>query len=1155
MGALTGITMMIVSLIMGVPILRDFEHNIESLMFVNPIKKRDYLVGRFLGSLTILLFVYSALLWGNALGEFMPWRNPEDHLPYNFIVYLQPFFTVVLPILFFGAALFFVTGALSRKMIVVYTQGLVTFVLFILTKSIESEFLRGILDPFSLTTLSSMTDSWTVLEKNSLLIPFNGVLLYSKIFWVVIGVIILIFGYKRFNYNVVKTSRLKKKKIAVAKLEESSGYHHIIPAFTIQQDFKGQCIQLIEQSIFYFISILKEVSFWAIVICAMVIILINSISLGTIYGVDSYPATYFIIEELKEMSGYFFIIILVFYSGELIWKERGANLNLIYDALPTSNFITLSGKLIGLTLTYAVLMVALIISGVIFQASNGYYQFELLVYFNGLILDFLPSLVFFTFISFFIHIVVNKKFIGYMLVFTFFIGTVVLNQLGYNHSLYIIGGSSLGTYSQMNGYGHLLTPFLWTKAYWFAFCFIILIISALLSVRGTETIFKNRLIQAKHNLTKPMLRTGAIALIFFISLGGFILYNTNILNKFWTDVEEQEFRAGYEKNLKQFEYLPQPKITDVSLKVELYPKSRDYTAEGYYMLKNTNDKPITAIHVQKLLETQIKLENVNFEGGAILNDQYKQYHYNIFTLSEALQPGDSIKMKFKQTFTTVGFENSGTNMHIVNNGTFFNNKDFPSLGYNNKYELRRENDRKDFGFSPRKGMAKRNDALEIINGVNGDDGYKINFEIVIGTESDQKAVAPGTLKKEWQENNRNYFHYKMEQPMVNFYSIISARYEVMQDMWIPKQGSVSKPVALEIYYHRGHEYNLVRMMDAMKVSFDYFSENFSPYQYEQMRIMEFPRYAEFAQSFPSTVPFSEGLGFMLDINDETDVDMAFYITAHELAHQWWGLQVVASNVQGRLMILETLSQYSALMVLKQKYSEEKIQKFLKLELESYLEGKNKEDHFEVPMTLVEKQEYIYYRKGALAMYAFQDVIGEANVNLALKRFIKDWNAIAPSLEKNRYATTQDLLGYFREVTPEDKQYIIKDLFETVTFYDNKIVTANTTPLKNGKYQVDIEFNVRKYREDQKGNKIYNDNDISSIQANKKVNEVQSLPLAGYIDLKVYGENNAVFYQEKHKCTTINNILTIVVDSKPKVIMIDPFNKLIDSNSDDNRKEL
>ena len=194
--------------------------------------------------------------------------------------------------------------------------------------------------------------------------------------------------------------------------------------------------------------------------------------------------------------------------------------------------------------------------------------------------------------------------------------------------------------------------------------------------------------------------------------------------------------------------------------------------------------------------------------------------------------------------------------------------------------------------------------------------------------------------------------------MIDFYSIVSGRYEVLKGNWLSTNDSLTKSVDLEIYYHKAHNYNIDRMMQSMKLSFAYYSTNFSPYQYNQMRIVEFPRYAEFAQSFPGTVPFSEAIGFVLDIDDDKDVDMAFYITAHEMAHQWFGMQVEAANVQGQLMILETLSQYAAIMVLKQTYSEEKVNQFLELQSDRYIEGKRKGGLQEPSLALVENQDYI-----------------------------------------------------------------------------------------------------------------------------------------------------------------------------------------------------
>ena len=88
--------------------------------------------------------------------------------------------------------------------------------------------------------------------------------------------------------------------------------------------------------------------------------------------------------------------------------------------------------------------------------------------------------------------------------------------------------------------------------------------------------------------------------------------------------------------------------------------------------------------------------------------------------------------------------------------------------------------------------------------------------------------------------------------MLNFYAFNSARYEVKKEKW--------NNLNLEIYYHKGHEYNLDRMMDALKKSLAYYSENFGEYQHKQARIIEFPKtMGTFAQAFANTMPFLKQL--------------------------------------------------------------------------------------------------------------------------------------------------------------------------------------------------------------------------------------------------------------------------------------------------------
>ncbi len=1145
MGIVSALFMMVTSMIMGVAALRDFDHHMESIMFVNPINKRDYLLGRFLGSFVILCIIFCALPLGMILGDLMPWVDPERLGVFNISHYLSPFIILILPTLFFGGAIFFVSGALSRKLMIVYTQGILFLLLYLISLQFvsNSNALKAvsILEPFTFQSVGIITKYWTVIEQNILSIPYDGVLLYNRLIWIGIGGIALWIGYIRFDFSVIKNKKYKKNRIETStpiteiQLQKSI----ILPKIEQQFNVKSSLKLLIKHSLFYFKSVLKEVPFWAMVICSAGILLISSIQLGTAFGVDSYPTTYIIIGELIENTLIFFFLIILFYAADLIWKERDQKLHYIYDALPVSDSIHLLSKFIGHTLVYIALMIVMILSGIVFQISRGYYDFELDVYFTGLFIEIFPFFFILSAISFFIQAMVNHKFISHIIIMIVLIVVIVpLKITGTDHGLYTLGGSDIGGYSDMNGYGHFLAPYLWFKAYWLLFVALLFIATIVISSRGTEVQFLMRVQQAKQRFTKSLRIISSTILIFLIGVGSYIFYNTNILNDYSYQSTENKHRAQYEKTLKQFQYLPQPEVVDIQLRLELYPSDRTYNVEGHYILTNKHRKAINEIHIQRLPSNEITYEYVNFEHGATLNTMYEEFGYGIHLLDKPLQPGDSIQMNFKQLFSTQGFtERSGNN--IVQNGTFFMNFSFPTIGYNDNIELDDTSARKKLELERKSGRALIDDPNGLISGRANGDGEDILLDMVIGTEIDQTAITSGSLKKEWVENNRRYFHYVSDTPISNFYAMLSARYEVTKDKWEPSIDTSMSPVDLEIYYHKGHEYNLDRMMHGMKKSLDYFTEQFSPYQYEQMRIVEVPNYRKRAQSFPNTVPFSENIGFILDIDDEKDVDMAFYVTSHELAHQWWGHQINPADVQGKAMISESLAQYSSAMVLKKEFPETKVQQFLDFERERYLRQRTNSSDPELPLSLVDAgQDYIHYGKGLINLYTFQEYISEDSVNVALKRFIRDWRSISglKKSQTDQYPTTTDLLGYFKVVTPDSLQYTITDLFESVTLYDIRMREATFEMEDPQKYTLHMNVEALKYHIDTKGTE-------------------QSVDIQDWIDIGVYGEEGTLIYLQKHKIDNTQTHISITLDQKPSKAGIDPRHRLIERDTDDNISEV
>ncbi|MEO9484168.1 MAG: M1 family aminopeptidase [Ekhidna sp.] len=1138
MAILSGIMMMITSAIMGVAVLRDFEHNTESMLFTTPITKFDYLVGRFLGSFLVVLFVFGGMMLGFMLGEFF---NPDKDkmLSFNLYNYLHPFLTIVIPNLFFSSALFFITGALSRKMVTVYAQWILLFAVYqiaiILTREVDNRSIAALIDPFAIRTIRNSIQYWTVAEQNNMVVPFTGVVMWNRLMWMGVGIVTLLVGYFSFSFNVVRKSWFKKK---TAKEESASKTDVIIPSVNFNFGFRTYLLQLRKQTWFYFKTVTGGIPFRAIVLFGFFIMIVNSFFLGRVFGTYTYPTTYLMVELITGAFGLFFLIILVFYSGELVWRERDVKINLIQDALPMPDFICLISKFLGLQLVFVILNLLLIGSGVVIQAFKGYYKFDLPVYFSTMFSETTSFVILFSLLAFFVQVMVNNKFLGHAVVIVFFIATGVMDLLGLEHSLFQFGSASLGTYSEMNGYGHFVKSFSWFDVYWMAFSIFLFGVAVVFAVRGSEAAMKWRWHVGKMRLSRPILTLIITTFLTFLMSGCYIFYNTNIENTYRNSDEQEALQADYERALKKYEFIAQPKITRMDVKAELYPYDRDYSMEGTYTLKNYEDGPISSIHLQLGLDEDLTYETVTFSRSTTIAENYNEYRYYIHELDEPLLPGDSLELNFKFAYNTVGFKESGSNTSIVFNGTFLNNTSFPSIGYGSGNELASDDDRKDNDLEPKERMMQRDNQIGLGQNFISDDSHGIDFEIVVGTVPDQIAIAPGYLQMEWEENGRRYFHYKMDQDMMPFFNIVSARYTKVQDQTsIALNDSTDRDINLEIYYHEGHEYNLESMMKGMKHSFKYFSENFSPYQYRQMRILEFPRYASFAQSFANTVPFSEAIGFMVKIEEEDDVDVTYFVTAHELAHQWWGHQLFPANVQGSAVLSETLSQYSALMVMKQQYPQEHLKEFLKEELNRYLQGRTTEQKKEMPLALAENQAYIHYGKGANIMYALQDYIGEDSVNVALERLIADWGF--GSLERNgRYATTIDLIGYLREVTQDSMQSVITDFFDRIILYENKVDEATYTEVADDKYLVKLDLNTKKMESDSLG---------FSTQVD----------ISDWIDVGVYttGEDGdeKLIYLKKHKFTGDETSLEIEVDQKPSSAGVDPLNKLIDRNPTDNTK--
>jgi len=1119
----------IMAAIFGISILRDFQRDTYQLVFTKPITKLAYLGGRWAGSLTTSLFIFAGIPLGEALGALAPWADHTRLAPFNPAMLGYHYAVIIVPQIFFLGSLFFMVAALTRRVMVVYLQGVALFIVYItgavsvLQTHSLNRFWPAVFDPVGMVLFQSITRYWTVFEQNTLWMPFSGMFLWNRLVWFSAGLLALTAVYLFFPMSAelltVRRSRKQKAAAQESTAPPKPSFRHLLPTVLTSHSSWNRIQQFLSLTRIYSHNIFREIPFWAITLLLVGFSLINGHFAGIRDGYNVWPVTYLMLDVVRGNAILFLYIISAMYAGELVWRERDTHFDQIHDALPFRGWIDTLSKLSALAGAQLFLLTIALFCGVLSQAIAGYHNFELLEYFKELYVITFPEVLIFALLAFFVQTIVANKFIGHGIVVGVFALQLVMEGIGRADHLLVYGDLIPYTYSDMNGYGHFVQPLFWSTFYWLAWALLLGVLAGLLARRGTDSGIRARLQLARQSLPAYALLL-AIPALAAIASGSWIYYNTHVLNHFYSDKSDRKLQAEYEKLYKKYELAPIPKIVAVDTAVNIYPRQRSFSATGTYTAINQSGKPIQDIY---LSNSRRSIRSISFDRPATAALADTKHGFWIYHLATQLNPGDSLQIRFQCGYDNHGFRNSGELGEFAYNGTFFDRAFFPSLGYDRGVELDNPVRRHEEGLGPLEEMPDRGDSYGMNTNLFSPGSNFITYHSIVSTSHDQVALSPGYLVRNWQQDGRNYFEYSMGSTRIqNFFSYVSGQYAVRRDTW--------NGVKLEVYYLPTHAYDVDKMIATSKAGLDYYTKNYGPYQFGQYRIIEFPRYRSFAQSFPNTVPYSEEIGFISRLAKPDDIDLPWFVTAHELAHQWWGHQVVGGYEKGSNMMSESLAEYSALRVMQHQYGDDHMRRFLKHELDGYLRGRAGEVRHEPPLVLVQSEGYVWYQKGSLAFYALSDAIGEDKVNAALKEFLDKWKFAGPP-----YPDTRDLVASLRKQTPPELQYMITDMFETITLYDNKAASARVQPTADHKYKVTLVVDARKMR------------------ANGDGAETQ-IPIHDLIEVGVFKgkkDSEQPLHTEKVWITAARTTLTFIVNEPPTRAAIDPYNKLIDRNPEDN----
>lgn len=1109
-------------------VARDTQTGFGPMIQATPVKKFDYLYGRFLGGFAVVALAFTSLGVGMLLGTVMPWVDRETLGAFRPGDYAYAFLVFGLPGLFFTSSILFALATATRSMMATYIGVVGLLILYLIaggTIGSRPEWIRvsAWVEPFGQAAFGLVTRYWTAEERNTLNPELVGALLGNRLVWTGVGLAFLASAYWLFRPAVRgakarKQDRLRRLADAEAPIAPSG------PLPRARHGWASAMAQLVQRCRFEMALIFRSPAYLVLIILAFAFAIANLALSGEAYGTPTLPVTRSVIQILTGVFGLISIIIAIYYSGELVWRDRDRKVHEIIDASAAPDWTFLVPKTLALSLVLISTLLLGVVSGMIVQTFKGYTDYQLGQYLAWYVWPQTIGMTLIAVLAIFVQAMSPNKFVGWAVMVVYLISTLVLNNLGFDHYLYNFGAGPSAPLSEMNGRGDFGRFAMVTNAYWSAFAVLLLVAAFALWRRGTESRLKPRLRRAPGRLKGPAGLIAVFALVAFVGLGGFIYVNTNVWNEYRSQDASERRLANLEKALLGFEDLPQPAVTDVRLVLDLHPHEPRLKTIGSYVVENRTQAPMSEIHLR--WPERLEIDRLEVEGARVARE-WPQFDYRIYRFDQPLRPGESRIVRFETTRAQKGFRNGGNLTDIVDNGTFINNGSFaPSVGMDRGGLLTDRSKRRKFGLPAELRMRDLDDPQGLTQNYIGVDW--VNADITVSTVADQTPIAPGYKVSDVTRNGRRTARFVTEAPILHFFSVQSADYEVLRE--------THKGVSLEIYHDPAHARNAPRMIQALKTGLDYFQPAFGPYQFRQARIIEFPAYGDFAQAFANTMPYSENIGFVADLRDPNKIDYVTYITAHELGHQWWAHQIVGANVQGATTLSETLAQYSALMVMEKLYGPDKIRRFLKYELDNYLRSRGTERLGERPLYRVEaSQGYIHYQKGGLVLYLLRDQLGEAAVNRALRTVLE-----ANKFDGAPYPRSVDLIAALRANAPADKQALITDLFERITLYDVKADAVTATRRPDGKWDVAVTVEARKLHADAEG-----------VETEAPLLETFDIGLFDAEPGKGAFDAADVIVLARRPVRTGTQTFRFVTDRRPRFGGVDPYNKWIDRNSDDN----
>jgi len=485
-------------------ILRDKTYNMLEIVHGTPVTTFDMTMARMIGIyLTVLACIFANTL-GQFIGQFNPQIDKEILGPINLFYYLQPMllFTVFNALII--TAFFTLIAGMTQNRMLVFVSAIGLFFFSVMTGLVTEldppKWVQAIVDPFGSIAYTLETEFWSTEDRNTKFTPVLSYIGLNRLVWGAISLMTLALVFGKFKRGLMggKTA-LSKTEFALDSIIPYSprtpitGFISDIQTFTAVAKFE-------------YIATVRSIPFYILAGIAAAFFAIMTI-ITVFYSPQKLVPTNLFMSALGFASFNIpVILIIAFFSGEMLWRERTSKIIELIDSTKVRNWPLLTGKWFALSAILATFCLIAIFVGMTVQITAGGPPVNLSLYFKYAFLNVFPNYLALAFLALFVQVFTPNRILGMILaigVMVFFSNWPLVpgvEKLPFYHPLMGFGGTSPGSVSEISPYSNWIN-FRWFNLYFGALCVLFAIIGTWLWRRGLQTSLLNRLKAIKSEMS------------------------------------------------------------------------------------------------------------------------------------------------------------------------------------------------------------------------------------------------------------------------------------------------------------------------------------------------------------------------------------------------------------------------------------------------------------------------------------------------------------------------------------------------------------------------------------------------------------------------------------------------------------------------------